>query len=194
MELMTDKNNLKEIKIKTPLKDSVNINIIERSIANKFLDENEFSVEKKVLIALQRRNLYKFATGEVLIDYTINDFLIYIQNYEDAIKLLSNHYHSTIVLHKKEQTYYYSFEIYNDFFKKLELESLENTEKKYERYFHLPLGAKVPYHTKYTDQDNVLFYFRRSESLYHGTWYPDIKVFEYFYDFSIPELNKPKLG
>jgi len=171
-----------KLKIENPRGEIVSIRIIDREEGNEILSKFKHEIFREIHLAFEKKNVYRIENNFGLIDYTKNDFLILTSDFNDTEKIIVSKEFGTISLHKIANGFQYKFDLNPHFFLNVE-NKFENIPKhRYERILYRPNNEKMTYELAKTSSGKLIFYFKRAENIYQGSWFPTKESLDYYYD------------
>ncbi len=171
-----------ELKIENPKGEIITIRIIDREEGNEILSKFNHQVFKEINFAFEKKNVYLIENNFGLIDYTKNDFLILISDFNDTEKIISNKEFRTISLHKIDNGFEYKFDLNPHFFLNVENKFEKIPKHRFERILYQPNNEKITYQLAESSRGKLIFYFKRAENIYQGSWFPTKESLDYYYN------------
>ena len=171
-----------ELEIENPKGEIAIIQIVDRQEGNQILLKFEHEIFRKTNLLFEKKNVYRLENNFGLIDYTKNDFFIMTSDFNETEKLIANDEFDTISLHKLDNGFKYKFGLKPYYFLNTENRFEKILEHRYERHLYHPNNEKMTYELAKTSKGKLIFYFKRSEKIYQGSWFPSKESLDYYYD------------
>jgi hypothetical protein len=174
-----EEKKIDQLRIYTPLGDSLDIRIIDPKDKDIFLSRKTSSIDGVSNIS-RKMPIYKLDDNSIYIGYTVNAYAILLKDEQDYQKIHNDNLKLWgFSLHEVNNKWFYKFKIFSNFIaKQLETSHIDiNTN-------YLRKNVSIKKDMFLFENGNIINCLERVEGVYQGDWFYNKTNLDYFWENS----------